>query len=132
MSCGVEWFRSYLAARLGSDRLIADRRERVAEARDRDDESLAEGLSHQAMARQIDELRLVVAALLQVLLDSGAVVPAALEKAAETIDLLDGAADRRLRGQVEADGHVTAQPHQPTPLDELVQAVDEGESRDKR
>ncbi|HOD79932.1 MAG: hypothetical protein BWX88_02783 [Planctomycetes bacterium ADurb.Bin126] len=126
MSCGADWFRSYLAGRLGTDWLVAHRRERVSEARDRDDEAVVDDLSREALVRQIDELRLVVAAMLRVLLDSGTVVPAALEKAAEEIDLLDGVADGRLRGQVEADGHVTAQPRQHTPLDDLAEAVEGG------
>ena len=55
---------------------------------------------------QVDELRLLVATLIRLLLEKQTVKEIDLKRVAMEIDVLDGKADGALRGQVEIDGEI--------------------------
>ena len=55
---------------------------------------------------QIDELRLLVATLMRLLLEKQTVTELDLKRVAMEIDILDGKADGALHGQVEVDGEI--------------------------
>ena len=75
---------------------------------------------------EVEELKLVVAALLNTLVSKGVVSDAQLLEEAMTIDEMDGRADGKLHGTVEADGTVTPAPlPERTALDDLADATED-------
>ncbi|HUS48479.1 MAG TPA: hypothetical protein VNA25_02760 [Phycisphaerae bacterium] len=76
----------------------------------------------------VDQMKLTLACVLNVLLDKKMVSEEELLARAEEIDALDGKVDGKLRGQVKPDGAIAVEPREDSEeLDRLADALDEEE-----
>ena len=122
---GAGFFSNYLAGRERLYDQIRRRRARLSEV-EHGAESFQQHLK--AILDDLDELKLVVATLLDVLVTRGVLPQDELRKRAEQIDLLDGRADGMLHGSIEPGGAIMPdEAPQRTALDDLAQAAEQAE-----
>ena len=77
-----------------------------------------------ALLEQLSEMRLVVASMLKMLVDSGTLTREQLAKMADELDALDGSADGKLTGRLGPDGTIAIErPAPPDALDQLAKAT---------
>ena len=84
----------------------------------------------ESLFKEIGELRLVLASMLKMLLDTQTLTQADLERIADEIDAMDGVVDGKFTGQVAPDGTIAVPPPKPPdPIDDLVDAAEDERKR---
>lgn len=120
---GVQWIVNLIGRPTRTDSVIRRYRQRSSELRN------AESLEQmkticQSLLDDLAEQRLIAAALVQALIETGAINESRLRACAERLDAADGKVDGKLSGQLGLDGTVTINPdgHR-SKLDDLADAV---------